>query len=126
MKKIIAKYIQGRIKSFKHAFNGVAFLVRNERNAQIYIVATILVLLMSYWLQISANEWIAVCIVISLVFATEALNTAIEKLADFACNKEIHDSIKNIKDMGAAAVLFVAMGALVVGIIIFGPKLINL
>ena len=126
MKKSIANYIKGRFQSFKYAFYGVHTLFKEERNAQLYVVFGIVALLMSYWLQISAIEWIIVCSVIGLVFAMEAVNTAIESLSDYACKKEIDPNIKKVKDMGAAAVLFTAMVALIAGLIIFLPKLLNL
>lgn len=125
MKKRIGNYIKGRLQSFKHAFDGVHTLFREERNAQLYVIISIVALLMGYWLEISPLEWIIVCSVIGLVFAMEAMNTAIENLSDFACNKEIHPSIKKIKDLGAASVLFVAIIALIAGLIIFLPKLFN-
>lgn len=126
MIKPALNYIKGRFKSFTHAFHGVRSLLKEERNAQIYVVISIVVLGMSYWLHISPLEWIVVCSLIGLVFATEAINTALEELADFACNKEIHPSIKKIKDLGAAAVLFTTMVALIAGLIIFLPKLLDI
>jgi diacylglycerol kinase len=64
--------------------------------------------------RISTTEWIAICIVIGLVFAMEAINTAIETLADYACNKQIDSRIAKAKDLAAAGVLMAAIAALVV------------
>ena len=121
----MVKYIKRRFKSFKYAFNGVHTLFKEERNAQIQGILSIVALLMGYWLRISPVEWIVICAVIGLVFAMEAMNTAIENLADHACNREIHPSIKKIKDLGAAAVLFTAIVSLIAGLIIFLPKLLD-
>ena len=126
MKNRESNYIKGRLKSFTHAFNGMRILFKEERNVPIYIVLSIAALLMGYWLQVSTNEWMAISIVIGLVFAMEAANTAIEVLADYACNKEIHPAIKKTKDLAAAAVLITSISALVVGFIIFLPKLLTL
>ncbi len=122
----IINYIQGRLKSFYHAFNGIHILIKEERNAQIYVVMAILAILFSYLLHISKMEWIVVCSVIGFVFAMEAVNTAIENLADYVSNKQIHPQIKKIKDISAASVLFAAIVALVVGCIVFIPKLLSL
>ncbi|MDD2475128.1 MAG: diacylglycerol kinase family protein [Dysgonamonadaceae bacterium] len=120
------KYIKGRIKSLAHAFDGICTLIKEEHNARIYVALTIIVLLMSYLLRISKYEWIIVCSVIGFVFAFEAVNASIERLADFASNHEIHPTIKKVKDLAAAAVLFVAIVALIAGLIIFLPKLLCL
>ena len=122
----MVKYIKGRFKSFKYAFKGIQTLSKEELNAQIQAAASIAALIMGYWLRISAMEWIIICTVIGLVFAMEAINTAIENLADHACNKEIHPTIKKIKDLSAAAVLLTAIIALIAGLIIFLPKLLTL
>ncbi len=126
MKKRFTSYTKGRLKSFTYAFSGMRTLFREERNAQLYVIITIIALAMSYWLQISPIEWIIICAAIGLMFAMEAVNTSIEDLSDFACNKEIHPSIKKIKDLAAAAVLFTAIAALIAGLIIFLPKLLKL
>ena len=122
----MTNYIKGRLKSFSFAFSGLCILLREERNAQLYVVFAIIALLMSWWLQISPTEWIIVCSAIGLMFAMEAVNTAIEELSDFACNQKIQHSIKKVKDLAAAAVLLTAIVALIAGLIIFVPKLLAL
>lgn len=122
----VIRYIKGRLSSFTYAFNGIGTLIKEERNAQIYVVITVIVLLLSYFLQISSVEWIIVSAVIGFVFAMEAANTAIEKLSDYACKNQIHPNIKKVKDLSAASVLFAAIVAFVAGCIIFIPKLLSL
>lgn len=119
-------FIRGRVQAFKHAFNGVDILFTEESNSKVQVVLAIVALLMGYFLRISAMEWIALCIVIGLVFAMEAVNSAIENLSDFTCNERFEESIKKTKDLSAAAVLFTAIAALITGLIIFLPKLLNL
>lgn len=126
MKKSVAEYIKGRIKAFSYAFNGLRILFKGERNAQIQLVLAIIALLLGVFLRISALEWVVVCMLIGLVFAIEAINTAIEYLADFACNKKVEAYIKKTKDLSAAAVLITAITALIGGLIIFLPKLLSL
>lgn len=122
----LTNYIKGRLKSFTYAFSGICTLFKEERNAQLYIAFAIIALLMSWWLQISPIEWIIVCSAIGLMFAMEAVNTAIEELSDFAYNQKIQHSIKKVKDLAAAAVLLTAIVALIAGLIIFIPKLLAL
>ncbi|MGV8964152.1 MAG: diacylglycerol kinase family protein [Candidatus Saccharimonadaceae bacterium] len=119
-------YIKKRLKSFKFAFNGIGIMIKEETNAKVYVVLSIIALLLGYLLHISSYEWIVICAVIGFVFAMEAANTAIENLADYASNKEIHPIIKKVKDLGAAAVLFAAIVSLIAGIIIFLPKILSL
>ncbi len=119
-------YIKGRVDAFKHAFNGVYILFTEEPNSIIQAVLTVAALLMGYFLRISSIEWIVLSIVIGMVFAMEAINSAIENLSDFTCNKKFEESIKKTKDLSAAAVLFSAIAALIAGLIIFLPKLLSL
>ncbi len=122
----VANYIKGRVKAFMHAFNGVYILFTEEPNSKIQALLAVVALLMGYFLHISSTEWIVLCIVICLVFTVEAINSAIENLSDFTCNKKFEESIKKTKDLSAAAVLFSAIAALIAGLIIFLPKLLNL
>lgn len=122
----VANYIKGRVEAFMHAFNGVYILFTEEPNSKIQALLAVVALLMGYFLRISSTEWIVLCIVICLVFTVEAINSAIENLSDFTCNKKFEESIKKTKDLSAAAVLFSAIAALIAGLIIFLPKLLNL
>lgn len=122
----MSNYVNNRLKSFKYAFQGIVTLFRETPNAAIHLVLAILAVLLGFILSISPVEWIAICIVIGLVFALEAVNTALENLSDFACNKETHPAIKKAKDLGAASVLLAAIAAFIVGLIVFLPKLISL
>ena len=114
-----------RLVGFKYAFNGIRLLIRNESNALIHVIIGIATVTAGFILNISAMEWIAVVIVCGCVFAAEALNTAIERLADVV-SPEYNDAIKKVKDLSAGAVLFMALTAAITGIIIFLPKLINI
>lgn len=111
-----------RMNSFRYAFNGLKVLFREEHNAQIHFVIAAVVVIVGWVLDISAVEWIALVFAIGLVIAFEIVNTAIENLADFV-SPEKHHAIKKIKDLSAAAVLITAFSAVVVGMIIFVPKL---
>lgn len=117
--------LKKRIKSFSYAFAGLRVLFREEHNARIHAVAAVLAVAMGFLLRISPMEWIAVVIVIGMVFAAEIINSSIERTADFV-KAERDDRKRDIKDLGAAAVLVCAIAAAVVGIIIFLPKIIAL
>ena len=117
--------IKKRIKSFSYAFAGLKVLFREEHNSWIHAVAAVLAVAMGFLFRISPIEWIAVVIVIGMVFAAEIINSSIERTADFV-KAERDDRKRDIKDLGAAAVLVCAIAAAVVGIIIFIPKIIAL
>ena len=119
-------YIKKRIQSFGYAFQGLGTLFRETPNAQIQLIAAIVAVTMGFVLHISSEEWLAVIIVIGLVLALEAINSSLETLADYACNKEIHPLIRKVKDLAAAGVLLAALAALVVGIVLFLPKIISI
>jgi diacylglycerol kinase len=113
----------GRLsRSFGHAFSGFACLVQTQRNARIHLLAFALVIAAGAWLGISAAEWCIVTLACGMVIAAEALNTAIEKLAD-RVTTEKDEQIRMAKDVAAAGVLVTAGAALIVGLIIFLPRL---
>jgi diacylglycerol kinase len=114
-----------RLKSFKYAFSGLKILVKEEHNARIHLFATVVVSIAGFVFKISKIEWIAVIFAIGFVIVLEIFNSAIENIADFVCPGE-HDKIKKIKDLSAAAVLVSAIAALIIGSIIFIPKILLL
>lgn len=117
--------IKARLKSFTYAFNGIKSLIKNEHNARIHLCATICVIPAGFFFHLSAGEWIAVIFAIGFVFSAEAVNSAIEYLADFVSPGR-QELIKQAKDVAAAAVLFAAIAAAAIGMIIFIPKILNL
>ena len=117
--------IRARIRSFDYAISGIVTLIKNEHNARIHLFATICVVFAGFLLDISANEWIAVIFAIGFVFAMEAVNSAVEYLSDLI-SPEYNRLIKQAKDVAAAAVLFAAIAAACVGLIIFIPKILSL
>ena len=114
-----------KFAGFKYAFNGIKVLLCEESNALIHCAICVLVISAGFILNISSIEWVAVVIVCGCVFAAEALNTAIERLSDVV-SPEYNKAIKKVKDLSASAVLFMAITAAIIGVIIFLPKLISL
>lgn len=114
--------IKKRLKSFKYAFAGLRLLFREEHNARIHAVAALAVVVLGVSFQIKAVEWIVLVVCIAMVMAAEILNSSLERVADFV-KAERDDRKRDIKDLGAAAVLVCAIGAAVVGLIVFVPYL---
>lgn len=117
--------IKKRIKSFGYAFAGLKVLFREEHNSWIHAAVIILVVAAGIFFHISRVEWVAVLIVIGMVFSSEIINSSLERTADFV-KAERDDRKRDIKDLGAAAVLVSAIIAALVGFIVFLPKVISL
>jgi diacylglycerol kinase len=115
--------LQNRIKSFRHAIRGLQALFLAEHNARIHLLASLIAIILGFSMEISGFEWGLLSFAIATVFICELFNTAIEKTCDFI-SPEFHPAIKRIKDLSAAAVLLGALLSLIIGGIIFLPKLV--
>jgi diacylglycerol kinase len=120
----IKKFIQSRIRSFKVAFVGWWHVIRTQQNAWIHAVATVLVLLLASWLQLPLRDWAVLIVTIAIVWTAEFLNTALEIVVDIA-SPDMHPLAKIGKDVGAASVLIAALAAVVVGLLLLGPPLVQ-
>jgi diacylglycerol kinase (ATP) len=118
-------YMTGRLRSFGHAFRGLAILLRSQHNARIHAVATILVVAAAALFGFSPAEWALIALAIVCVWAAEALNTSIEFLVDLA-SPDRHPLAAKAKDVAAGAVLVAAIGSLIVGALVFGPHIFKL
>lgn len=117
-------YLAGRLRSFGYAFRGIWTMLRSQRNAWIHALATIGVLAAGWALGISANDWKWLVLALVAVWGAEALNTALEFLAD-AATPEFHPLVKQAKDVAAGAVLIAAIGAAAIGALVFIPAIIS-
>lgn len=124
MEKVEKFSISKRIISFKYAFNGLRILIKEEHNARIHLVATIVVTVAGFYFEVSPMEWVTLVLVMGLVISMEIVNSSIENICDFI-SPEKHDLIKKIKDLAAAAVLISALSAVIIGLIIFIPKVLD-
>jgi len=115
---------RSRPESFRHAFAGLAHVLRSQRNAWIHAAATAAVFLVSLLLALRPAELAMVVFAVGLVWIAELLNTAIEVLVDLV-SPGFHPLAKVAKDVGAAAVLVSALSAAAVGLLILGPPLIT-
>lgn len=110
--------LRERIFSFRHAIRGIFLVIRSQHNAWIHLLATALVIIAGLCTRLSWVEWCVLIFAIALVWLAEALNSAIEFLAD-EVSLEKRDLIGKAKDAGAAGVLLASIGAAVVGLIVF-------
>lgn len=115
-------FVRGRVRGGFIAMIGAYKFVTTEHSGMVQIILALLLIFAGFYYKISATEWMLNIIVLAMVLAVEAANTAIEKLSDFV-HEEHHDKIGFVKDIAAGAVWFAAMAALSVEIIIFGPKI---
>lgn len=115
---------KARVASFSFAFRGIVAFFRTEHNAWIHGGLTVLVLVLSIVLKISKTEFILLVLAMTPVWMAELFNTAIEKAMDFI-SIEQHQQIKLVKDLAAAAVLIAAIAALLIGCIVFIPKILQ-
>ena len=111
-------------ESFNHATDGLDYAINHERNLKIEIFIGILVCIAGFIFKISLLEWLVIVLVIAMVISLELVNTSIERAVDLV-TKEYKDLAKVAKDVAAGAVLIMSMFSVVVGIIIFLPKIIE-
>ncbi|MGE9310351.1 diacylglycerol kinase family protein [Niabella sp. CJ426] len=112
------------LKSFGYAVSGLIAVVKSEQNFRVHLVSAVLAIALGFGLGISGAEWGLIIACIAAVMGAETMNTAIEKLCDVV-SPQYHDKIKTVKDLAAAAVLIVSIGALITGGIIFIPRIIH-
>lgn len=112
--------------SFRNAFRGLYQAFKTERNIKLHCLSTILATGLAIYLEFTAFEWVVLALTITMVFAAELLNTAIEYTVDMVCGKNYHELAKYAKDIAAGATLVSAFGALIVAAGLFLPKLMRL
>lgn len=113
-------YNLSMINSFRYAGEGIVWSVKNHRNLRIFVLLGILVLLLSFLLGVTREEFLILFFTIIMCLITEMLNTALEEMTDLITIKWSQQA-KIAKDVGAGMSLIAALSALVVGILIFTP-----
>lgn len=111
------------MRRFTDAFNGIFQAIKLEKNIKIHLFVAILVIISGLLFNISLIEWNFIILSIALVLAAEVFNTSIENLCDFV-EPKFNEKIGLIKDLAAGAVLILSLASLIVGLIIFIPKII--
>lgn len=112
-------------RSFGYAGSGLKAAFRSEQNFRFHTFAGLLTIIFAFCLKIAVYEWLVIILCIVGVIGFELVNTAIEKVCD-RISAEKHPGIRYIKDVSAAAVLIVAAGAFIAGLLIFIPRLMQL
>lgn len=110
-----------RARSFSHAWRGLKIIVRTQHNAWLHTLAAVSAVVLGFYFYISITEWFALILSIGLVLVAEAFNTALEFDIDLT-SPEYHPFARDTKDVAAGAVLIAALTALIIGLIIFIPK----
>lgn len=116
--------IHSRLKSFSFAFNGLKLFFRTQHNSYIHLTAAAFVIILGFTLKVNHYEWCFLILSISSVFITEAFNTSIEFLTNLV-SPEYNEKAKKVKDVAAAGVLLSAIVSVIIGAIIFIPKIIS-
>lgn len=113
-------YLQARLSRLGYALRGLGLLLAREHNARIPLAATVAVIFLGIYFEITEFEWCALIFSLGLVWTSEALNTAFEYLADAVCADE-NEFVRKAKDVAAASVLVAALTALIIGLMVLGP-----
>ena len=117
--------LKSRFGSFKFALNGLCSVLKNEHNSRIHLLVAIIAVVLGIILKLDRYEWSLLIIVIGTVFLTELLNSSLESLADII-DPGWNEQIRKAKDYAAAAVLISAIISVIVGGLIFIPKILDL
>lgn len=113
-----------RLRSVQFAVRGIGVMLRSQHNAWLHLTATTAVVITGFSLRLPAGDWCWLVLAIISVWTAEALNTAFEFLADVA-SPEFHPLVERAKDVAAGAVLIAACGALVIGLLVLLPPLLE-
>lgn len=113
------------LKSFKDAYEGVRYAFNNEQNFRLQLIVGLLALALAVFLPLKDSERLLVVIMVFMVLVIELLNTAIERFIDLL-KPRLHYYAKTVKDIMAGAVFLTSICALIVGLIVFIPYLVNL
>jgi diacylglycerol kinase (ATP) len=116
---------KNRLRSIRHAVEGIGLMLATQHNAWIHLAATLGVTATGALFGLGREEWCWIVMACVAVWTAEALNTAFELLCDVA-SPEFHPLVKNARDVAAGAVLLAALGASVIGLAVFGPRVVDL
>lgn len=119
------KFIRHRIKSFGYAIKGIGSFIGKEPNAWIHCLAMIVVTFFGFYFDITRTEWCIVLLCFAIVLASEAFNTAIERLVNLV-SPDFHPIAGDVKDIAAGAVLICAIGAAIIGCVVFIPYFLEI
>ncbi len=110
--------------SFKYAIEGILHGIIHERNLKIHSVIALIVIIVGFLFDINRYEWMFILLAIGGMFSLELMNTAIERIVDYI-SPQFHPLAKQAKDVAAGAVLSFACMCVILGCIIFLPKIVQ-
>ena len=113
------------ISSIKNSWNGLKVAYKNEQSMYIHLVCTVILLVLSFLLNISLTQWLIIIAIIGLTLVVELINTAIESTVDLV-TKEFHPLAKVAKDTASAAEFVLTIASTVIALMIFIPKIMEL
>ncbi|MGB5554709.1 MAG: diacylglycerol kinase family protein [Flavobacteriaceae bacterium] len=115
-------FLVNRLKAIRYAVRGAILLIRTEASIKVQVFIGLIMTALGFYFDITSVEWILQIFAISLVLSIEGLNTAVEKMADFV-HPDFNEKIGFIKDISAGAVMIVSSASVIIGFIIYLPKL---
>lgn len=113
-----------RLESFRYAFAGIWYTLKTQRNAQIHLGIATTIVILGLMLKLTRTEWAILMLTTGFVWATEMLNTVAEAAMNYATT-DFNPQVKIVKDVAAGAVLIAAITAVIVGLLILGPPLLE-
>ena len=122
MKNPDDNFLQGRIRSLKFALRGAWLLITTEHSIMVQCGVAVVMTVLGFIMHLSIIEWMFQILAIGMVLVAESLNTGIEKLSDFV-HPDYHKRIGFIKDISAGAATFAAIIAVIIGLLIYIPKI---
>lgn len=114
------------LNTFRFAWKGIKYLFHTQPNARVHFLILFLVVIAGFLFKISRYEWLAVLMISVVVFTAEGFNTALEILGDEIADGKWKNLVGRAKDVSAGAVLIAALFAVIVGLIIFVPYILQL
>ena len=114
--------LRARFASFRNAIAGLWTMLITQHNAWVHVAVTVIVTVAGLAVGLNAADWKWLVVTITIVWFAEAMNTAFEYLCDVV-SPEHNDAVRHAKDIAAAAVLLCAIGAVIMGMLIFVPHL---
>lgn len=112
------------LSSFRWAFAGIWYALRTQRNFRIHLLIAAGAIAAGIWLELSVLEWAVIALTIVLVLMAEMFNTVAETAIDMATS-QFHPLAKIAKDVAAGAVLVCAAVSVIIGLLVFGPHLVQ-
>ena len=117
-------FLRSRLHAIGFACDGWVHVLRTQRNTWVHASLSIVAIILGFWLRLSPQDWAIIILTMTLVWAAEFFNTALEALTDLIQPEE-HELAKISKDVSAAAVLITAAAALIIALLILGPPLLD-